>query len=229
MFKFAANLSLLFQEYAFLDEAPAEDAAAKGYLQPHPEGAGLEKQALESIYSQGLAAESEWCSEPKVCVRRNIMPHESCVCVDGFPAWQKLAMRSLFLAVLVVGAVAVFRHSLVWGWIYLAWASLGQLVFIVPNLCAHCPYPYKYNDCLLAPAGLMRLFTYKGPEISRHGRFALAAGGAGLVLIPQYWLFQDPILLLVFWVLLLPFLGFFRLYLCRRCRHTGCPSNAVGS
>ncbi|MCF8104414.1 MAG: hypothetical protein K9K64_02930 [Desulfohalobiaceae bacterium] len=146
--------------------------------------------------------------------------------VDGFPNWQKLSMRGLFIAVLAVGAVAVFRHSHVWGWIYLAVATLGQLVLIVPNLCAHCPYPYHYNDCLLAPAGLMRsIFSYRGPTISRRGRLTLAAGAAGLVLIPQYWLLQEPVLLIFFWVLLLPFLAFFRLYLCRRCRHTGCPAN----
>ena len=150
--------------------------------------------------------------------------------VDGFPIWQKLSMRGLFVAVLVVGAVAVFRHSQVFGWIYLVMATLGQLVLIMPNLCAHCPYPYQYNDCLLAPAGLMRtIFSYRGPLISPGGRLALAAGGAGLILIPQYWLFQEPLLLLVFWVLLLPFLAFFRLYLCRRCRHTGCPAHCAGT
>ena len=146
--------------------------------------------------------------------------------VDGFTTGQKVVLQAVFVAVLAVAVVAVFRHSTLWGWIYLGFVTVGQAVLVLPALCGHCPYPRRYDDCLLAPASLMRrVVPDRGPRLSGLDRAALFAGVAGLVGIPQYWLFQEPLLLFLFWALLLPFLGFFQLHLCRHCRHTGCPAN----
>ena len=151
-----------------------------------------------------------------------------CRFVDGFPVTHKIGMRLLMIVFPVVGAYAIFLHNTAWGWIYLGFVVLGQAILVLPNLCGHCPYPYEHNDCLLIPAGLVRrLIPYRGPEISKGGSFALAVAAAGPVLIPQVWLFREPLLLILFWASLLPFLAYFLLYLCKRCRHTGCPANRV--
>jgi hypothetical protein len=156
------------------------------------------------------------------------MNADACEFVDRFPVWQKMALRLLMIAFPLVGAIAVFRYDAVWGWIYVAFMVLGQVFLVLPALCAHCPYPYEHNDCLLLPAGLLRrLIKYRGPEITGGGKVALSIGMAGAVLIPQYWLFREPLLLILFWALLLPFLAFFQFYLCNHCRHTGCPANRV--
>ena len=153
---------------------------------------------------------------------------DDCPFVDKFPGTHKIAMRFLMIAFITVGAYAVFLHNWAWGWIYVAVVVLGQALLVLPNLCGHCPYPRERNDCLLLPAGLVRkLVPYGGPEIGKGGRLAMAVGGAGAVLIPQFWLFREPLLLLLFWAALLPLLAYFTLYLCKRCRHTGCPTNRV--
>ena len=137
-----------------------------------------------------------------------------------------MVLRLLLVAFPVVGLIAVFLHSALWGWIYLGFLTLGQALLVVSNLCARCPYPYEYDDCLLIPAGLLKaLVPRRDSPMGPGGRAALLVGAGGLVVIPQYWLFQEPLLLILFWAFLLPFLGFFVLYLCRHCRHTGCPAN----
>jgi len=146
--------------------------------------------------------------------------------VDGFSTGQKIVLRLLLVSFLAVAVFAVFKHSVVWGWIYLGFVTVGQLVLIVPTLCGHCPYPHRHNDCLLVPAFVMKAIAPdRGPNIPPAEKGALSVGVAGLVLIPQYALFQEPVLFVLFWALVLPFLGFFQLYLCRHCRHTGCPAN----
>jgi hypothetical protein len=156
------------------------------------------------------------------------MSADDCRFIDGFPETHKIAMRFLMIAFITVGAYAVFLHNWVWGWIYVAVVVLGQALLVLPNLCGHCPYPHEHNDCLLMPAGLVRkLIPYGGPEIGKGGRLAMVMGGAGSVLIPQFWLFREPMLLFLFWAAFLPFLAYFMLYLCKRCRHTGCPANRV--
>jgi hypothetical protein len=156
------------------------------------------------------------------------MKTNECKFVDRFPAWQKLVMRLLMIGFPAVALYAMFRHDALWAWIYLAFVVLGQLFLALPALCAHCPYPYKHNDCLLLPADMVRsLLTYRGPRLSKGEKAALTIALAGTVIMPQYWLFREPVLLILFWALLLPFLGFFQFYLCKRCRHTGCPANRI--
>jgi hypothetical protein len=154
-------------------------------------------------------------------------PNE-CRFLDGFPMMHKIVMRFLMIIFPAVGVYAIFLHNALWGWIYLGLLTLGQAILVLPNLCGHCPYPHEYDDCLLIPAGLLRRFIpYGGSEIGKGGRFALVLAAAGSVLIPQVWLFREPVLFILFWVTLIPFLAYFTLYLCKRCRHTGCPANRV--
>jgi hypothetical protein len=148
--------------------------------------------------------------------------------VDGFSQGQKIFIRLLFAAILAVGAFAIFSHSHTWGWIYIGVAILGQAAFVLPSLCGHCPYPHHLNDCLFLPAGIMKkLVKYRGPKITGSESALIGITLLLVVGIPQVWLIKEPGLLILFWALFVPFLAFFPFYLCKRCRHTGCPANRV--
>ena len=149
--------------------------------------------------------------------------------VDGFSLLQKTLIRLLFAGFLAVGAYAIFLYSAAWGCIYLGVAILGQAVFVLPGLCGHCPYPHQLNDCLFLPAGIMRrLVKYRGPKITPSETAQIGITLLLVVGIPQVWLIREPWLLVLFWALLVPFLSYFPFYLCKRCRHAGCPANRTG-
>lgn len=149
--------------------------------------------------------------------------------LNKFSPAQKIVLRLVLAAFIAVGAYAIFLHSAAWGWIYLGVAILGQAFFVLPSLCGHCPYPFELNDCLFLPAGLLRrLVKYRGPKVSG-GETALISITLLLIVgMPQVWLIAEPWLLVLFWALLIPFVAYFPLHLCKRCRHTGCPSNRTG-
>ncbi len=146
---------------------------------------------------------------------------------DGFSPTQKVLLRLLFAALLAVGIYAGFLQGAGWGWFYVGFVVVSQVV-LLRVLCGHCPYPHQYDDCLLLPVSLLRrLAPYRGPEISPAGKLAIGLALAGVVVVPQYWLVQRPVLLVMFWAACLPFVVYFPLRLCGRCRHTGCPANRV--
>ncbi len=148
--------------------------------------------------------------------------------LDGFSLSQKIVLRFLLVAFIAVGAYAIFLHSAWWGWAYLGVAVLGQAYFVLPSLCGHCPYPNQYRDCLFLPAGIMRLLvTYRGPKVTSSEAALIGITLLLVVGIPQFWLIRETGLLILFWALLVPFVAYFPFHLCKRCRHTGCPSNRV--
>jgi hypothetical protein len=150
--------------------------------------------------------------------------------MDGFSLGQKILLRSLLAGFIAVGAYAIFLHSAPWGWIYLGVAILGQAFFVLPSLCGHCPYPNQYRDCLFLPSGIMRrLVGYRGPKVTGHETALISITLLLVVGMPQVWLIEHTGLLLLFWAILLPFVAYFPLSLCKRCRHTGCPANRVRS
>jgi hypothetical protein len=148
--------------------------------------------------------------------------------LERFSLGQKILLRFLLGTFIAVGAYAIFLHSFWWGWIYLGVAILGQAFFVLPSLCGHCPYPNQYRDCLFLPAGIMRrLVGYRGPKVTASETALIGITLLLVVGIPQVWLIKHTGLLILFWAVLLPFLAYFPFSLCKRCRHTGCPSNRV--
>lgn len=148
---------------------------------------------------------------------------------ERFGLAEKIVLRVLMAAFMATGAYAIFLHSLAWGWIYLGVAVLGQAFFVLPSLCGHCPYPHNLNDCLLVPAGIMkRLVKYRGPKVTGSETALIGITLLLVVAIPQVWLIRHTGLLILFWAVLMPFVAYFPLNLCKRCRHTGCPANRIG-
>jgi hypothetical protein len=129
---------------------------------------------------------------------------------------------------MAVGTWGIYLKSPLWSLFYLLYSIGGFTLVILPGLCAHCPYPYRFSTCLFFPLGLLkRYYPYKGPRMSRAEKIFVAVVMAGIFIFPQFWLLRQPGTLAVFWLLALPVLIVFPLYYCRRCRHVGCPMNRV--
>jgi hypothetical protein len=147
---------------------------------------------------------------------------------DGFSWLEKLLMRGGLVAVVGIGAFAIYRSNS-WAAVgYLLFVGIGGLVVMYDSLCVYCPYPYKHSDCLFFPYQLVAsVTTMRTTPISwfRKGLSALAF--LGIVAIPQYWLWGQWGLFVAFWALTV--LGGIAvpLHFCRHCRHGRCPMNMV--
>ena len=158
---------------------------------------------------------------PKTCPARK----------DGFAWHEKLLVRSGLAALLCVGTIGICRESLAAAVGYLLFALVGGLLLVYDFLCVYCPYPYKYSDCLFFPHQfLTHVVGRRTGRIHWSRKTLFLATVAGLVLIPQYWLWGHWGLLAGFWTLAAAIGLAFALHYCRRCRHGQCPLNqAVGA
>jgi len=149
---------------------------------------------------------------------------------ESFTWYEKLLVRVGLAALLCLGTIGIGRESLAAAVGYLLFALAGGLLVVYDFLCVYCPYPYKYSDCLFFPHQLLtRVVGRRTGRISWSRKFLFLATAAGLVLIPQYWLWGNWALLAGFWTLAAAIGLAFGLHFCRRCRHGPCPLNrAVG-
>lgn len=149
-----------------------------------------------------------------------------CELKDGFTLAEKTLARIGFYGLISVGAYAIYSRNPVWCILYLCFALVGNLFVVYSFLCAYCPYPFKYSDCLFFPyQAVSNVVSEREGQITPRKRLGFVLVMAGLVLIPQYWLLSSHILLVLFWILALPLLLAFPFYYCRRCRHERCGFN----
>jgi len=145
---------------------------------------------------------------------------------DGFTLAEKILLPGSWYIYVFIGAYAMFMESIPWGLIFLAFCTLGFFVGILYTLCAHCPYPYEYSDCLFFPHKFIKkLFRHRPGPLAILDKIGLCVSLAGAVIFPQYWLFKNPVLLILFWVFCIPAWASLPLYLCKRCRNFECPIN----
>lgn len=148
---------------------------------------------------------------------------------ERFSIWEKLIMSCLVYSTIIVGAWAIFKESIPWGIGYLAFVFISMTFLIGYANCTHCRYIWpEYTDCLFWPWGRIYriLFKYRPAEkFTPIDYVFFYIFFIGNPLFPQYWLFKDKYLLILFWILWIPtFLGF-SLHACRKCEHTVCPFN----
>lgn len=149
-----------------------------------------------------------------------------CTLHDHFSLKEKVLMRAGWYGFTVVGAYAIYKQSPLWALAYIFYVAIGFALVVIPCLCAYCPYPYKFSTCLFMPSGLIRKFyAYRGPQPILAGKIAACVIMAGATIIPNFWLFKDIPLLIIFWLFGLPTLVAFPFHYCRHCRHVGCPLN----
>ncbi len=148
--------------------------------------------------------------------------------VDRFTLLQKTLMRLGFYGFMIIGAYGIYLESTLWALIYVGYVILGMELGLSFFLCSHCPYPYKYSDCLFAPFWVFtKQFRFRPARMSIVDNIFFILAMAGFIVIPQYWLFKNVTVLILFWIFCLPTIASFPLFWCRRCRHIHCCLNLV--
>ncbi len=147
---------------------------------------------------------------------------------NGFTSYEKLSMRGGVVALVGVGALAIYRSDPLVAAGYLLFVVLGGLVVMYDSLCVYCPYPFKHSDCLFFPYQLVASVTMMRTKPIPWFRNALSAlVFFGIVAIPQYWLWGQWSLFGIFWALTVTGGIVVPLHFCRRCRHHRCPMSLV--
>lgn len=150
------------------------------------------------------------------------------VFLDGFPLYDKALMRSLFYGTLVAGAVAIGLEAWWWGVLYLAYALAATFYSVLWGLCSHCPFAYEFGDCLFFPhTWVTRRFAYRPEGMPLLDKLAFFVPMASFLIIPQFWIYQEPWVAMAFWALALPTVGGLAVFHCGRCRNIHCPLNTV--
>jgi hypothetical protein len=131
-------------------------------------------------------------------------------------------MRICLYGFFATGILGVFLESTGWGIAYLLFmAFMGWIV--LSCFCSHCPYPYESKTCLAMPFQVVHLFSFKDRPLSGLEKTLFISVLTIAMLFPQYFLFQQIPLLVIYWIFCLPTCIAFPAYFCRRCRFVNCP------
>ncbi len=154
--------------------------------------------------------------------------NDACGLHDRFSFKDKIIMQTGWNGFMIIGTYGIYKQNPLWALAYVAYIIIGYALIVMPWVCAHCPYPYKLSSCLFMPPGFLRkIYNYRESQPSAAGKLAAGAIMIGTVIIPNFWLFKDTSLLIVFWLFGLPTLLAFPLHYCKKCRHLECPANRV--
>jgi hypothetical protein len=148
--------------------------------------------------------------------------------VESFTLLQKILMRLGFYGFMAIGVIGIYLESTVWALIYLGFVIFGIGFGLSFSLCSHCPYPYKYSDCLFAPFWVFtKQYKYRPAPMSILDKSFFILSMAGFIVIPQYWLLKNYTILILFWIFCLPTIISFPFFWCKRCQHIHCCFNLV--
>ena len=133
------------------------------------------------------------------------------------------------LAVPIFTAIlAIFRHSVGWGILYILLA--GVLTgCILKFYCAHCPHytrDEKRLNCMFF-WGFPKLFNPRPGPLGPMDTLIAFGAPAVLLIFPLYWLFQEPGLLILYLLSLAGFGASVYRNECHRCIYDECPINKV--
>jgi hypothetical protein len=126
----------------------------------------------------------------------------------------------MFLAAFLVGLYGILRYSVSAAGIYLMGSIAVYLVFVYA-FCAKCPVRDRCNHVImgmvtrLMPARTAGAYT-PCDLLSTVVFFGFVA------LFPQYWLIQNPLLMLVFWILFFGNLAVTHYRCCKGCGNIFC-------
>lgn len=131
----------------------------------------------------------------------------------------------LVIAALIIGAVGVFKGSLVAGIIYLLIVLLS-FPAIIYSFCSKCPC--RFDSCgHVIPGRLTRLFPSRDQgEYTKIDIMGTAIPFVLCVIIPQWWLITENLkLLAAFWILFI--IGIIQIIscVCPECENRNCPMN----
>jgi hypothetical protein len=128
----------------------------------------------------------------------------------------------LLLAVMVIDTAAITSSSLTTGAIYLLIVGASSMLLLY-SYCAKCPC--RNNNCgHFLPGRLTRwLPKRKEGPYTPLDYAATVLAIALIILLPQLWLADKPLLLAISWGLLVISGIEITLFVCRGCENTYCP------
>lgn len=139
----------------------------------------------------------------------------------NFHGLLSLALVSFAIAISIV---SVLQQSVLYGLFYLLLLCLIA-IHIIKGLCAICP---SRNSCgHLIPGFVAKtVFPKISPRPFLKAEFIVLVVEIVLIIsIPQYWLFKNSTLFIMYWFLFIVAGVEILLFVCRKCKNEYCPSN----
>jgi len=128
----------------------------------------------------------------------------------------------------ITACAAILEHSASWFIIYII-AGFGGVITIYKFYCTHCPH-YTRNTgttkCMFF-WGAPKFFKLNPGPLSLLEKAVVFLTVAVIVMLPVYWLIQQPALMVVYILSLAVFAITVRRNECGRCIYFNCPANAV--
>ncbi|MBN1119994.1 MAG: hypothetical protein JXJ17_02860 [Anaerolineae bacterium] len=127
----------------------------------------------------------------------------------------------LVMAAMLIGGYAIFRASLLWGFVFVAasLAGFGAAIFL---FCSRCPCQECCPHVILG--WLASKLTDKEPRAYRLSELlAMAIPLSGALILPLFWLWQNWLLLAIYGVLMATALVMILRGVCPGCKNTNCP------
>ncbi len=132
----------------------------------------------------------------------------------------------LVLVAVVIAAVTGFQSSPVLGLVYLLGCAVAPLG-IVYAYCAKCPCRTHCAHVIFGKLAVAFTKRQPGPYTKTEIVVVLVAL-LWLLGLPQVWLWQYPVLLVLFWLLNVIAVLQIRLVVCRSCENVYCPMKVGG-
>ena len=148
-------------------------------------------------------------------------------CDRTFSLGEKLLLRTTFVLSILSGAFGIWLTSPAVAVAYLAFAAVSYFLLMRYSVCARCPHLFEADDCLFLPAFLVRKFVARREgQLSWWERLILDSAVIGTAVIPVFWLYSIPWLLLYYVAVTVGFGYVLIRFVCaRKCEVDVCPLN----
>ena len=137
---------------------------------------------------------------------------------------------NLFAAIPFITAfIAILKSSLIWAMIYILVFLTQFLIVEYRFFCTHCPHYCQdgYTTKCLFIWGVPKYFKARQYPLTIFDKFMIILGFLIIILFPIYWLFSQPLLLVIYLLSWTVFGLTLKRYECNRCIYFHCPANSV--
>ena len=137
---------------------------------------------------------------------------------------------NLFAAIpFIIAFIAIIKSSLIWSIAYILVFLTQFLIVEYRFFCSHCPHYCQDEDttkCLFI-WGVPKYFKARPLSLTILDKFMMDLGFLVVILFPIYWLFFQPLLLIIYLLSWAVFGLTLKRYECNRCIYFHCPANSV--
>ncbi|MCG8643010.1 MAG: hypothetical protein MI862_25015 [Desulfobacterales bacterium] len=133
-------------------------------------------------------------------------------------------INSLLTGYLLIGVISILGSNVWYGGIHF-FLLIGSLILVAYSYCAKCPSCQK--TCGHPQIGVLRRLVPKRDQ-SRYQMNDYAGLAPFIfigIILPQYWLWQNKVLFIIFWILNVAVLIGIITRLCGECKNKQCVLN----